>query len=173
MDAKPYPPEWNVDRALSAYLDENGFTREEYDAPRTPASFLGVRFTVPNTPAHRVAIRLHDLHHVATGFGTDLVGEGEVSAFEARGGLREVGVYTGALVTSGVLVGLAAAPLRVRWAWRGGRAGNVLWSKPVAYERLLEMSVRELRALLGVPSEGLARAPRKLHAYAPKPASAS
>lgn len=85
-DRLPFPPAMQVDEALQVYLDENGFTRASYDAPRTPASFLGIRFSVPNTPRHAWAIRLHDLHHVATGFGTDLAGEGRISAWEARRG---------------------------------------------------------------------------------------
>ena len=77
---QPFPADWTVDAALQLYLDENGFTREHYAAPRTPASFLGIGFSVPNTPKHRWAIQLHDLHHVATGFGTNPAGEGQISA---------------------------------------------------------------------------------------------
>ena len=44
------------------------------------------------------AVRWHDLHHVATRFGTDNVGEGEISAWELRRGLRGLGPYVGAIV---------------------------------------------------------------------------
>ena len=73
--AHPLPVSMRVRDARDAYLAENGFTTESYDAPTTAGSFLGVKFSVPNPPPHQRAIRLHDLHHVATGFGTDHAGE--------------------------------------------------------------------------------------------------
>jgi len=82
----PVPASWTVRQARDAYLAENGFTLAAYDAPRTEASFFWFHFSVPNTPVHRWAIQMHDLHHVATGYGTDTVGEGEISAWEARRG---------------------------------------------------------------------------------------
>lgn len=164
----PYPAAWTVARALSEYLQENGFTREEYDKKTTPASFLGLKFSVPNTKTHRWAIMLHDLHHVATGFGTDLIGEGEISAWEARGGLRPIGFYVGGIVASGMMLGFLGAPQRALAAFRASRRGRVLWAMDASYSDLLEMTVGELRTLLGVPQDGLAKIPRKRHAHAPK-----
>lgn len=97
---QPLPSNWSVEQGLNAYLEENGFTVKAYDAPRTPASFLGLRFSVPNTPRHRWAIMLHDLHHVATGYGTDPAGEGQISAWECRRGLRPLGLYVGSIGVS-------------------------------------------------------------------------
>jgi hypothetical protein len=164
-----------VREARDAYLAENGFTVEAYDAKWTDASFIGVRFAVPNTPRHRLGIMLHDLHHVATGFGTDLVGEGEISAWEARRGLRALGPYVGGIVASGVLMGLLLAPRRTLRAFRGKRGCASLFplcalSKAEfakRYEELLGMTVGELRRALGVPDPGAADGPRGLHAYAP------
>jgi hypothetical protein len=167
--ARPYPATWTVRRALDAYLAENGFTHEAYDSRWTDASFFGMRFKVPNTRRHRWAIMLHDLHHVATGFGTDLVGEGEISAFEARS-LRPLGLYVGGIVMSATLLGFVLAPRRALAALRA--PGKTLWEQDVDYARLLDMTVGDLRRLMGVPEEGLATHPRGLHAYAPKPAAA-
>ena len=160
----------SVDEALQVYLDENGFTRASYDAPRTPASFLGVKFSVPNTPRHAWAIRLHDLHHVATGFGTDLAGEGRISAWEARRGLRPAGLYVGGIVATGALMGLVVAPRSTLRAWRAGRGGggSLFHRDDLPYEGLLAKSVGELRALLALPAAGLQQAPRGLHSTAPK-----
>ena len=168
----PLHPSMRVRDALHHYLAENGFTVEAYDAPRTDASFLGVQFSVPNTPGHRVGIMLHDLHHVATGFGTDLVGEGEVSAWEIRGGLRGLDAYVSSLVITGTMVGLARAPrrtLRAAKAIAGPRRS--LFAVATPYETLLDMTVGDLRALLGAPREGVATTPRRLHAFAPKAAA--
>ena len=177
--AKPFSASMTLREARDAYLAANGFTVAAYDHAWTDASFLGVRFRVPNTEAHRVGIMLHDLHHVVTGFGTDLVGEGEISAWEARRGLAPLGFYVGGIVASGVLLGLLLAPRRTLRAWRTSKGkGPSLFPAcelPKAafvarYEALLSMTVGDLRRELGVPESGVADGPHKLHAYAPRPA---
>ncbi len=170
--SRPYPRQWpahwSVRRARDAYLEENGFTVEGYDDRWTDASFLGIKLKVPNTERHRWAIMRHDLHHVATGYGTDLVGEGEISAWELRG-LRKLGLYVGAIVVSGALLGLLRAPRRTLAAWRAAESAGLLFGGAAAddYEALLDLTVGELRALLGVSEAGVAEHPRALHDYAP------
>jgi hypothetical protein len=153
--------------ARDAYLLENGFTVEAYDAKWTDASVLGIRIAVPNTPTHRWAIMRHDLHHGATGYGTDLAGEGEISAWELRRGLRGLGLYVGSLVLTGTLAGLLVAPRRTIRAFRAAGAGRSLFRREESYDDLLAFDVAALRAYLGVPAEGLA-AVRGLHAFAPR-----
>ncbi|MFT7464396.1 MAG: hypothetical protein ACI9EF_002752 [Pseudohongiellaceae bacterium] len=77
----PLPAHWTVARGLQAYLDENGFLVEAYDQPRAPMSQFGLRLSIPNPPRQRWAVRLHDLHHVATGYSTNPTGEGQISAW--------------------------------------------------------------------------------------------
>jgi hypothetical protein len=165
--ASPIPPDASVESGRDAYLAENGFTVAAYEDPWTEASFLGIKFRVPNTARHREAIRLHDLHHVVTGYGTDLVGEGEVSAWELRRGLRGLGAYVGSIVFTGALAGLLVAPRRTLAAWRASRPGGSLFQSRTDYATLLAMSVGELRRDLGVPQRGAAPSPRRLHAFAP------
>jgi hypothetical protein len=168
-----------VRAARDAYLAENGFSVEAYDARWTDASFLGMRFRVPNTKRHRAGIMLHDLHHIITGFGTDLVGEGEISAWEARNGLMALGAYVAGIVMSGALLGLVVAPRRTLHAFRAAGRGRSLFpfarldelEFAAAYERLLSMTVGDLRRDLGVPKQGVATHARRLHDYAPKTAS--
>lgn len=167
---RPFPASMSVRAARDAYLVENGFTLEAYDARWTEASFFGVPFVVPNTKRHRFAIMLHDLHHVATGYGTDLVGEGEISAWELKS-VRALGAYVGGIVTLGATAGTMLAPTRVRAAWRAGKTHGTLFERVATeaeYEALLECSVGELRAMLGVPAEGIADRPPRLHSRAPR-----
>jgi hypothetical protein len=164
----PYSDEMSVRVALHAYLDENGFTVEAYDDKWTEATIVGIPVKVPNNARHRWAIMLHDLHHVATGYGTDHVGEGEVSAWEMRGGLRALGLYVGSIVTAGTMFGLLLAPRRTRSAWKAASGHPSLFGRNDDYEGLLAMNVGELRAALGVPLGGISTAPRKLHSRAPK-----
>lgn len=163
----PFPADWTVRRARDAYLAENGFTVAAYDDPWTEISFLGIGMKIPNTKNHKRAIRFHDLHHVATGFGTDLVGEWEISAFEVRRGLSHVGLYVALIVIGLTAMGLVAAPIRTLRAFRGGKKATPLWAMNVDYEQILDMKVGELRALLALPKAGLAEAPRRLHDRAP------
>jgi hypothetical protein len=168
----PFPAHWTVRQARDAYLTENGFTVESYEAPWTEASFAGIPFKVPNTKRHQWAIRLHDLHHVATGYGTDLIGEAEISAWELHGGIASLGLYVGGIVVLGTLAGTVVAPRRVLAAWRDARSLRSLYrlfpvADPSLYDELLDLTVGELRARLGLPRAGIARTPRKLHHFAP------
>lgn len=170
--SRPFPSTMKVRDALALYLAENGFTFEAYDAKYTDASFLGVRFKVPNTRKHRWAIMMHDLHHVATGFGTDLAGEGEVSVWELRRGLAGLDLYVSGIVFAGVVLGITVAPLRALAAWNAKGTARALWTTTRTqdgYDALLELTVGELRDRLHVPRGGLASAPRGLHSYAPAP----
>jgi len=157
-----------VREARDAYLAENGFTLEAYDSPTTSGSFLGIKIAVPNPPAHRRAIRLHDLHHVATGFGTDHAGESEISVWQARRGLRAMGMYVTAIVMGNVLVGAVLAPRRTLAALQGHSPRGSLFGMTVDYESLLDRTVGELRELLDLPRDGLAPMPRELHVHAPR-----
>lgn len=163
-------PDSSVHHALEVYLAENGFTEEAYSARWTEASFLGIPIRVPNTKLHAWAIRLHDLHHIATGYGTDLVGEGEISAFELRNA-RTTGLYVASIIALGALTGLAFSPQRVLRAYRAGEATSRLFTREPdmdAYQRVLELTVAELRARLCIARDGLADLPRRLHTYAPR-----
>ncbi len=169
---RPLPASWTVRRARDAYLGENGFTLEAYEAKWTDGSFLGIPMKVPNTRKHRWAIMRHDLHHVATGYGTDMIGEAEISAWELRA-TRELGLYVSSIVLVGALLGAVRAPLRTLAAFRAGKAARFLYrgyraeGADAEYEALLNLTVGQLRALLGVPEDGVAEHARALHTYAP------
>lgn len=167
---KPLPFDWTVESGLEAYLEENGFKKESYDAARTPVTFWRINFSVPNPPKHRWAIMLHDLHHVATGFGTDSAGEGQLSAWECRKGLRPLGFYVGSIVFSGFLLGLLVAPVKTTKAWRSSKSGKSLFVlTDYSYEDLLAMKIQELRGLLEIEKDGLFQEGRRgLHSGAPE-----
>ena len=163
----PLPSEMTVREARDVYPAENGFTVAAYEALTTQGSFLGHKFAVPNPPAHQRAIRLHDLHHVATGFGTDHAGEGEISAWQLRRGLGGAGLYVRSVVLANAGLGIALATRRTLAALRQPSAGGSLFRVNIDYESLLEQSVGELRAMLAIPASGLAVGRRGLHALAP------
>ncbi len=163
----PLPASMRLRDALGMYLAENGFTAEAYDSPTTSGSLFGLKYAVPNPPSHQRAVRLHDLHHVATGFGTDHAGEAEISVWQARRGIRASGMYVTSIVTMNVLLGIVFAPRRTLHALRSSTSGASLFGLPVDYEGLLERTVGELREMLAIPPQGLATLPHGRHAHAP------
>jgi hypothetical protein len=167
----PLPPGWTVREGRDAYLAENGFTLETYDSPTTRLSVrlfgFSLSVAVPNPPSRRNAVRLHDLHHVVTGYGTNPVGEAEVSAWEIRRGFGALGTYPRTLIVFAMLVGLLVAPRRTVRAWRASPGGFSLFHGRIAYDTLIAMRIGDLRTTLGVPEAGIATSPRRLHALAP------
>lgn len=98
-------------------------------------------------------MRLHDLHHVATGYRTDLVGEAEIGAWELRAGCTTLAawLYNG----MAVMLGLVLGPRRVWRAFRGAKGMRTLYRLGLPYDEVLALSLSELRARLGIPVGGL------------------
>jgi hypothetical protein len=70
-----------VRQARTEYFRANGFGDDGGHHARWVKVKLGaVPLWFPNTDARRRAVRLHDLHHLATGYETSVVGEAEIGA---------------------------------------------------------------------------------------------
>lgn len=164
---QPLPPDLPVQEALEVYLSENGFTTDEYDLDVVKATFWGITITLPNPPSRKLAVRFHDLHHLMTGYGTDPVGEGEISAWELRKGIGVFGLYVQLIIFFGTLLGMIHSPRKVWRAWSASRSEVRLPPASMErYEQLLTISLGELRALYGVLPEGIAGR-RTLNEHAP------
>lgn len=157
------PARMNVAEARDRYLAENGFSTRAYTETRSTLRFLGLTFHIPNSEGRRRGLPLHDLHHVALGYGTDEVGECEISAWEFRHGIPGFGLLVRVLVFQAFVLGLLIAPRRTLAAYRAAGPTASLYTKPVPLEVLLQMSVGELRAHLGVGPDGAAIAPARRH----------
>ena len=169
----PFSAEWSVRHALDNYLRENGFTEKEYDASYVWVSFWRFTFPFPNPPSRRRAVRLHDLHHVVTGYGTDPTGEAEISMWEFARGLSGLSLFVRAIVIGGGFLGYLHSPRRTHAALRTATPGATLFPLGFSdYDKLFDMSVGELREKLGLPREGIAKQPRRLHSAAPSGAGA-
>jgi hypothetical protein len=150
------------------YLRENGFSVSTYEErwARIPLVW-GLAFVLPSPVSRRHALKMHDAHHVLTGYGTDIAGEAEISAWELSRGLRGLSAYVKGIVLSVFFVGLAMYPRRTWKALRVASGRGSLFGRHAQYDTLLGRNLGELRAELGLPREGLA-AERKLHAEAPR-----
>jgi len=134
--------------ALQEHLAAEGFRPDGNNSERWVALGLGpLVLCLPNLKLRQRAMLPHDLNHVISGYGHDLIGEAEISAWELGGGC---GRYVAAwfMVRAGLVAGLALAPKRMFRAFvRGRRTGN-LFSRD--FTQLLDFPLTEVRASLGL-----------------------
>jgi hypothetical protein len=112
--------------ARAQYFRDNGLDQDGgYDSKWVKVRIGPLPVVFPNTKARRAALLPHDLHHVATGYDTSLVGEAEIGAWELASGCR--GYYAAWILNLGAAVtGLFLAPRRVGRAFlRGWRSTNL------------------------------------------------
>jgi hypothetical protein len=144
-----YEPALLVREARARYFAENGLGESGYDDRFVVLRAGGVPVAVfPNTRQRVRSVRIHDVHHVLTGYGTSWTGEAEIAAWELASGCADHWAAWG-LNLGAALIGLVIAPRAVlRAARRGGRSRNLYageWS-----EALLDRTVGELRRELGL-----------------------
>ncbi len=134
-------------QARAQYFRENGFGEDGGYSRRWVKVQLGpVPVWILNTKGRQRAVRLHDLHHVATGYDTSLVGEAEIGAWELAAGCAD---YYAAwwLNASAVALGIFRAPARVWRAFVRGRRSTTLYR--VGFDdRWLDDTVGALRERL-------------------------
>lgn len=91
---------------------------------------------VPNPPSRQAALRLHDLHHVLTGYPTTLRGEWHISGWEVGAGLHRNPVAW-SFCLMGMTAGMVVAPREtVRAFARGRRGRSLLDQDPEAVDAL-------------------------------------
>jgi hypothetical protein len=132
------------------YFAANGFAKDGGYSARWVALRLGCVpvAVLPNTAARVRAVRLHDLHHVLTGYATTWSGEAEIAAWELASGC---GRYGAAWVLNGLalLYGLFLCPRRLAAAWRRGRRSRNLYHEGWR-DALLDETVGAARLRLGL-----------------------
>lgn len=150
-----------IREAVDQYLEENRFSRDEYTKKTVPLKVGPWIFQFPNSATRQKAIPIHDMHHAITGYGTDLIGEAEIGAWELRAGCTNAFLYAINLVAA--LTGMFISPRRVYRAWKDARGMQSLYRSGLSTDALDRMSVDEVRRLARVPEAGVAdRAKRKL-----------
>jgi hypothetical protein len=134
-----------VRAARDRYLADNSLSVDSYTARRFPIYVGRWPIWLPN-PGY---LPWHDLHHAITGYRTGLIGEAEISAYELRGGSGSLMVFI--LCIGAIVIASFVAPRRIWRAWQQAKGAQTLYHTTVPYETLLEMTVPDLRQLLGLP----------------------
>lgn len=138
-----------VREARARYFAENGFGDGGYEDRFVVLRAGGLPLLVlPNTRQRVRSVRIHDVHHVLTGYDTSWRGEGEIAAWELASGCRDH-VAAWLLNLSAALIGCLIAPRALRRAFRRGRASRNLYDREWD-DGILERSVCELRRELGL-----------------------
>jgi len=135
--------------ARAAYYEANGFGADGGDSLEwVPLKIWKLTVKIPNSDGRRRAVRIHDLHHVVTGYATTLAGEAEIGAWELASGCLRFPAAT-VLNLAACTIGVAIAPRRCVRAWARGRATRNLYSED-GVEHLLPRSVDDTRSALGL-----------------------
>ena len=134
--------------ARQHYFDANGFSDAANSADWVKVKLGPIPIVFPNTSSRKRAIKYHDLHHVATGYSTSLIGEAQIGTWEIASSCTD---HWAAWVLNGgaFAYGLVLAPRKVYRAFIRGRRSRNLYHSPWS-DLLLELSVGELRAKIGI-----------------------
>lgn len=138
------PVTMSMREARRTYFEDNGFGETGgYDDAWVDFKLGPIPFPFPNTKERVRAVRYHDLHHVITGYATDIVGEFEIAAWEIAAGCKSF-VAAWILNLGGTAGGLFRAPRRTFAAFVRGRRSRTIYGEPL--ERVLDGTVGEARA---------------------------
>lgn len=114
-------PDLTVKEALSQFYDHQ---KLDTSVIKNRINFYPLgKIKVPflNIEARKKIIFYHDLNHIYTGYLTDLVGEGELAAWELASGFPK-GFRFGYLYSAFALIpGLVLSPIKMRAAYKKGR----------------------------------------------------
>lgn len=143
-----FPDEMPMGQALQQYFAEYHFANGGYNERWFHIKLGAVFIPLPNIKARVAAVKIHDIHHVITGYRADWKGEVEIAGWELAGGcgpywvawLLNMGSFT---------IGLILYPRALVAAFqRGRRSRTTLYREGLPYAELLDHTVGELRRLV-------------------------
>ncbi|MBL8983201.1 MAG: hypothetical protein JNL26_13505 [Gemmatimonadetes bacterium] len=145
-----YGDEWLVAHALAEFRRREGLPDDGGASAPTVSYPVGPwRVTIPNFASRRRALELHDLQHLATGYGTTWAGESQIAAWELGSGCGRF-VAPWVLATAAFSVGVWLYP-RITWAaFVRGRRSHSLFRLPDA-ARFKDGTLGTMRAAMSLP----------------------
>ncbi len=134
--------------ARQRFFAREGFAPDGgYDESWSEASFGPFPYATYNPPARAAALRVHDLHHVVTGWGTSWREESRISGWELGSGGGGRYPYAWFIALFGLFVGLLALPVQTWRAFVAGRGSDNLY-RVRSVDPWLSRRVEEVRATL-------------------------
>ncbi len=126
-----YDPALDMKTARARYFEANGFGDDGgYSKAWVVVTRLGpIPLGFPNSAARVRAVRFHDLHHLVTGYSTDLLGEAEIGAWEVASGCAGF-LVAWVLNLLAMAYGVFLGPRRVFAAFVRGRRSRNLYRAP-------------------------------------------
>ena len=144
-----YASSLTVGEARAQYFQASGFDGTSYTERWVKLRLGPIPFAFPNTDGRKAAVKLHDLHHVATGYTTSWTGEAEIAAWEIGAGCgRHLAAWV--LNAMAASMGLIHAPRKVVRAFQRGRRSSSLYRMSYS-DAMLGWTVGELRDRLRLP----------------------
>lgn len=147
-----YDRSLTVREARAEYFAVSGFAPDGGYGDKWVKLKIG-RFALgfPNTASRVRSVRLHDIHHILTGYATTWTGEAEIGAWEIASGCGKH--YPAWFLNFGALaIGLALAPRRMFEAFVRGRHSRNLYLGQFQ-ERFLDLTVGDLCDELRIPEK--------------------
>lgn len=138
-----------IQDARAEYYRVNGFGDDGGDSlDWVPLTIWRFKFKIPNTAGRKKAVKIHDLHHVLTGYKTNIRGESEIAAWELASGCRRMPAAF-VLNVFALGIGMFIAPRLMLRAWARGRATKNLYAHDTV-DALLPQDLASVRASLGL-----------------------
>ncbi len=149
-----YPDDITMREARQRYFKRSGFDDATYTSAWMELPVGARTIKLPNFKPRKEAVKVHDLNHVLTGYGTNWHGEYSISAYELGMG---IGRFWAAwmLNAGGVAAGLVRWPKDLIKAYARGRATRrSMYDVLRAWdESFLDKRVGEVRAMIGIQDD--------------------
>ena len=144
------PPGPTLREGRRRFFSAQGFAADGgYDEPWAEASFGPLPYAIPQSRARADALRVHDLHHVLTGYSADWRSESLISAWELGSGGGGRYPYAWFIALFGLFVGLLTIPRAIWRAYLRGRGSTNLYREADPGARL-EQSIDEVQRDLAI-----------------------
>lgn len=152
-----------VREARARYFAANGFDERGYGDRWVRLQAGPVPIYFPNTAARVRSVRVHDIHHVVTGYATTWTGEAEIGAWEIASGCADH-VAAWILNLLALPIGLAIAPAATFRAFVRGRRSTNLYRTSID-DALLDRPVVDLTLALDLDRRPDAPTPAEVTAF--------
>lgn len=152
MEYTEYPNQLPIREALQVYFSKYHFTNGGYHLKWFTLKIGPMSIPLPNIKARVDAVKIHDIHHLATEYPATLRGEAEIGAWEIASGC---GGYSAAWVLNfgSFFYGLFFFPKALLRAFlRGSVCKTSLYYNTVYDEALLCRTIGEIREHIGLDS---------------------